>query len=414
MSPPLAVFAGTGIEIEYMIVDAQRLDVLPLADHLLRTPGNAPVNELERGEMAWSNELTLHLVEVKNRRPGAPLTALATAFAAEVAEIDRRLAGLGARLMPGAMHPWMDPARETRLWPHAQADIYRAYDRVFGCRQHGFANLQSMHLNLPFADDHQFARLHAATRLLLPLLPALAASSPFVAGAPAGVLDARLQAYRVHQAGLPESMGALIPDSIGSRNEYQQRILTPMYRAVTARDPGGTLAHEWLNARACVPRFARMALEIRLLDSQENPTADLAVAAAVSAAIRRLYAGDTTTLAAQQRYPTAPLTRLLEAGIADAEQAVVEDPVYLGLLGLPPSPCLARDLWRRLIDDWWDRDTPARLAWQRPLTLILERGPLARRLLRAAGPAPAHARLHAVHRELCDCLASGHGFGEDR
>ena len=83
--------------------------------------------------------------------------------------------------MPTAMHPWMDPATETVLWDDA-TDVYRTYDRIYGCRGHGWANLQSMHVNLPFADDSQFARLHAAIRLVLPLLPALAASSPIAEG----------------------------------------------------------------------------------------------------------------------------------------------------------------------------------------------------------------------------------------
>jgi gamma-glutamyl:cysteine ligase YbdK (ATP-grasp superfamily) len=105
---------------------------------------------------------------------------MAAGFQAEVRAIGRQLEPLGARLMPTAMHPWMNPAAETRLWPHDQAEIYQAYDRVFGCSQHGQANLQSMHLNLPFANDAEFARLHAAVRLVLPILPALAASSPIV------------------------------------------------------------------------------------------------------------------------------------------------------------------------------------------------------------------------------------------
>ena len=45
-----------------------------------------------------------------------------------------------------------------------------AFDRVFGCRQHGFANVQAMQLNLPFRGDLEFGRLHAAIRLLLPIL----------------------------------------------------------------------------------------------------------------------------------------------------------------------------------------------------------------------------------------------------
>ena len=40
------------------------------------------------------------------------------------------LTRLGARLMPGAMHPWMDPHRETELWPHENTEVYRAFDTV--------------------------------------------------------------------------------------------------------------------------------------------------------------------------------------------------------------------------------------------------------------------------------------------
>ncbi len=89
---------------------------------------------------------------------------------------------LGARLMPSAMHPWMDPHREMVLWPHENSSIYEAFNRIFDCRGHGWANLQAVHLNLPFRGDAEFARLHAAIRVLLPLLPALAASSPFIDG----------------------------------------------------------------------------------------------------------------------------------------------------------------------------------------------------------------------------------------
>src|SRR3954462_5006799 len=97
----------------------------------------------------------------------------------------------------------MNPDVETRLWPHDNAEIYSAYDQIFGCRSHGWANLQSMHVNLPFANDTEFARLHAAVRLVLPLLPALGASSPFAEGRAPGPLDLRLQAYRANSPSIP-------------------------------------------------------------------------------------------------------------------------------------------------------------------------------------------------------------------
>ena len=413
---PLHAFSACGVELEYMIVDRDSLAIRPIADALLRDGRGTVVNELPRDRMGWSNELTLHLIEIKNPHPESDLVALAAHFQAEVRAINRHLEALNARLMPGGMHPWMDPARECRLWPHGHADIYQAYDRIFGCRQPGFANIQSMHLNLPFADDAEFARLHAAVRLLLPILPALAASSPIAAGVTSGALDTRLEAYLAHQAAVPASEGKVIPDTFSSQAEYRERVLEPMYRAIASLDPDGTLRHEWLNARGAIPRFERMALEIRLIDMQECPGADLALAAAVTAAVQRLYRdgenGGSASLAAQQAYPTEALAELLRTCLRHADRTPVADPAYLGLLGLPTGPCSAGEVWRQIIADWWTREPAQRLAWGEPLGVILEHGPLARRILRAVGPECPRAGQEATYRSLCDCLDRGHPFVE--
>ncbi|HRH81656.1 MAG TPA: glutamate-cysteine ligase family protein [Thiobacillaceae bacterium] len=403
--PALHAFAGWGIELEYMIVDRHSLAVRPIADALLRDANGRPVNEVARDGMGWSNELVLHLLEIKNLRPTADLAALTEDFRAEVRAVNAALAPLGARLMPGGAHPWMDPASETRLWPHENADIYLAYDRIFGCRTHGFANLQSMHLNLPFAGDAEFARLHAAVRLLLPILPALAAASPIVDGGPASWLDARLAAYREHQMRVPASMGRVVPDTASGRGEYETRVLAPMYRDIAPLDPAGTIRHEWLNARGAIPRFERSALEIRLIDAQECPRADLAIAAAVTAAARALYEERYGDLAAQQAMPTDALAAILDTCIRAAEAATIPHPDYLRLLGLDSRPRLAGELWQRLIEA-----SPPGSAWDAPLQVILERGPLARRILRATGPHPGRPRLAAVYGELCDCLDDGRLF----
>lgn len=406
MPAALHAFAGYGIELEYMIVDRDTLAVQPVADTLLRAAGGRGT-DVDRGRFGWSNEIVLHLVELKNARPAPALEPLAAGFQAEVGALDALLAPMGARLMPTAMHPWMDPAAETRLWPHAQAEIYQAYDRVFGCSQHGQANLQSMHVNLPFAGDAEFARLHAAVRLVLPILPALAASSPIFGGAPAGDLDARMAAYCGAVRRVPSVIGAVIPDTVDSRADYAAQVLAPMYRDIAPLDPEGVLRHEWLNARGAIPRFDRSALEIRVIDVQECPLADLAIAAAATAVIRSLYDDKWSTLAMQQAFPTDGLARLLAACIRDADQAVIDDPGYLRLLGLSGPRYRAGELWRHLVvRTGLNRST----FWAEPLGVMLEHGPLARRILRALGAGFTSARLREVYRELCDCLAAGRLF----
>jgi len=406
-APALHAFAGYGVELEYMIVDRDTLAVMPIADRLLRTAAGETTSDVDRGPFGWSNEIVQHLVEIKNARPGPALEALVAGFQVEVDAINRLLLPLGARLMPGAMHPWMNPATETCLWSRDHAPIYQAYDRIFGCRQHGQANLQSMHLNLPFADDSEFARLHAAVRLLLPILPALAASSPIADGQLSGFLDTRMEAYRGAVDRIPSVIGQVIPETSSSAAEYREQVLQRMYRDIAPLDPEGVLQHEWLNARGAIPRFDRNALEIRVIDVQECPQADLAIAAAASAAIRSLYSAKWSSLAAQQTIGSEALATILLDCIRDAEQAQIEDTGYLRLLGFPGRRCTAGELWRHLVAGAaLDTSGP----WREPLGVMLDHGPLARRILRALGRTKGKTRLHAVYQELCDCLEAGRMF----
>lgn len=393
----LAAFAGCGIELEYMIVDSGSLDVRPIADRLLENR-----NEVVRGAMGWSNELALHLVEIKNLAPEHCLEGLAEAFQGEIEAVNARLAAFEAQLMPGAMHPWMDPRRETWTWPHEGAPIYDTYQRIFDCHRHGWSNIQSMHLNLPFATEEEFARLHAAVRLALPLLPALAASSPYAEGRATGFMDTRLEHYRHHQRALASTMGEVIPEPVSSRAEYELRILAPMYREIARHDPEHLLQHEWLNARGAIPRFERSAIEIRVLDVQECVPSDLAVAAAVTALVRRLFdagAGD-------EPFPTERLVRIFHACIRDAEDALVDDEAYLERLGLVRCRWRAGDLWGCLIDDLCAAGLLAH-AWEAPLRFILRHGTLSRRLFARLGAEPSRAALADVWRELCECLREG-------
>ena len=406
---PLNAFSGYGVELEYMIVDRQSLAVLPLAAGLLDKLAAIKAAGRNEGPFSWSNELALHVVEIKNPLPQPHMDGLAAGFQSEIGRIDALLAEFGARLMPGAMHPWMKPATETRLWPHQNATIYKTYDRIFGCHSHGWANIQSMHVNLAFANDAEFARLHAAVRLLLPILPALAASSPVADGYPRQMLDFRMACYRLHPARVPSLIGQVVPDNATSRAEYEAAVLAPMYREIAPLDPDGVLRHEWLNARGAIPRFDRNALEIRVIDMQECPQADLAIAALTSAVVRALYSGRCSTLQGQRRIATARLEEILLACIRDADRAVIDNAEYLALLGFPQHRCDANELWRHLFAASGE-DTLLTEESRVALDTILTRGPLARRILRALGKGFERPQLASVYLELCDCLAQGRMF----
>ena len=311
--------------------------------------------------------------------------------------------------MPGAMHPWMNPETETRLWPHQNDAIYRTYDRIFDCHAHGWANIQSMHINLPFANDEEFARLHAAVRILLPILPALAASSPVANGRACEILDFRMACYRVHPARVPSLIGQVVPDNTSSHAEYEATVLAPMYREIAPFDPDGVLRHEWLNARGAIPRFDRNALEIRVIDMQECPQADLAIAALTSAICRALYVGRWSGVESQRRIHTSTLDAILHACSRDADRAVIDNAEYLALLGFAKSRCEAHELWNHLFAEC-AADPLLPEASRLLLETILSRGPLARRIMRGLGAGFDQSRLAEVYGELCNCLADGHLF----
>jgi hypothetical protein len=393
-----------------MIVDADRLAVLPVADRLLRAAAGDAVSEVTVGPLGWSNELALHVIEFKTDGPVPTLKGAAAAFAAAVEAANRLLTPLDGRLMPSAMHPWMDPGRETRLWPYDNGPIYAAYNRIFGCSGHGWANLQSAHLNLPFHGDDEFARLHAAIRLLLPILPALAASSPFREGRSTGLLDTRLDTYRGNQRRIPSLTGEVIPEPVYSRAAYRREILQRLYRDIAPFDPERVLRHEWLNSRGAIARFERDTIEIRVLDVQECPAADLAVLAAAVAVLKALVSERWQPLALQERWPVAPLAAILQDTIRFGGEAVIGDADYLAAFGFGRGQGRAGDLWRHLVEALLPGGAADEPAVARTLAVILGEGTLARRLLLAAGEEPSPATLHEIYHTLCVCLEKGESF----
>jgi len=405
---PLHLFDARGIEIEYMLVDRETLAVRPETDRVLAHVAGKIVSEVEMGELAWSNELVLHVIELKTNGPAASFEGVLDAFERDVRRVNAILEPWGGRLMPTAMHPWMDPAAETRLWPHEHSPIYEAFDRIFGCRGHGWSNLQSLHLNLPFTGDEEFGRLHAAIRLVMPLLPALAASSPLVEGRFTHSLDNRMEFYRENSRKIPSLCGAVVPEPVFSRRDYERRIFAPMYRDIAPHDPAGVLADEFLNARGAIARFGRGSIEIRVIDVQECPRADLAIAVAVEGVLKLLTEERWCSLEDQQSWPVEPLAALLRRTVVEADQTVVHDRGYLEALGVTDRAAMrASDLWRHLVaEDFMGFASPDE-TWRDTLEEMLDRGPLARRIQRALGPEPRREAIHEVYERLCDCLEKG-------
>jgi gamma-glutamyl:cysteine ligase YbdK (ATP-grasp superfamily) len=401
------LFEGYGLELEYMIVDERTLSVLPVTDRVLHDVAGNYADEVEMGDLAWSNEIVLHVIELKTMDPAPSLGGLARSFQDHLSHIRRILGPLRGRLMPGAAHPWMNPSRETVLWPHAYNPVYETLNRIFDCRGHGWSNIQCTHLNLPFAGDDEFGRLHAAIRMVLPIIPAIAASSPLLDGRLTGFRDSRLDVYRTNAERIPSVTGSVIPEPVFSKKAYEREILEPMYTEIAPHDPDGILRHEWLNARAAIARFDRNAIEIRIVDSQECPAADIAIAWAIAAVTRAVVEERWQDAAAQRRWPTATLNDILVATTRDAEAAAIDDPDYARAFGYTGDRCTAGALWRHLADTVLAMADADGVEWQGPITGILRHGTLASRIVSALGGDVSADHLKQTYARLCDCLDDG-------
>lgn len=392
----LHLFEGLGVELEYAIVDRQTLDVRPVADQLLRAAAGGWRQDVSRGDISWSNELCLHVIELKTNGPARTLSGVGESFHWNVLEIDATLAEFNCRLLPTAMHPWMNPAREMFLWPHADGEIYEAYDRIFDCHGHGWSNLQSTHLNFPFCGDEEFGRLHAALRFVMPLLPPLWASSPVMDGALTPFLDNRLEVYRQSQAVLPALTGEVIPEPVYSKQEYL-RLLDSLYEEVRPHDPEGLLQHEWLNSRGAIARFERNTIELRILDIQESPTSDLTMAAALTALLKRV--ATSRHLDSIARLSTTELSGLFQRGLSQGEETPLGDISYGKLLDLKGEHVTVGQLWADLGPTLLD-EIP--LEYRDRWLAILRRGSLASAIRKRLQANPASLR--EVYEELATCL----------
>lgn len=407
-SSPYHLFEGFGIELEYMIVDKETLEVKPIADDLLKHELGSIGSDFENGIITWSNELVLHVIEIKSTRPEADLAMLEKAFVRNVTQINSILNEWNAMLMPTAAHPFMDPYADTQLWPHDNNDVYALYDKIFNSKGHGWSNLQSTHLNLPFSGDVEFAKLHAAIRLILPLLPGLCASSPILDGKTSGMLDTRLRFYKTNQSKIPVITGKIIPEEVYTRDEYHKTIYQPIAKEIAIHDIENILDPVWVNSRGAIARFDRGSIEIRVMDIQECPAADLAIVNLVIETLQLLVSEKLISLDDQMKMDTHVLAQLFEITTITGLSTLVADKSFLSAFGLD-SPVSVKEVWKSIL-----KNIPTTSGYQKTnraiIQTILEQGCLSERILRTLGSESAPEKIESVYKKLSSCLAENKLF----
>ena len=400
------LFEVIGIELEYMIVDASTLRVSPITDKLLTAKNGSLTSDYANGPIEWSNELVAHVVELKTNGPAKQLKGLDQLFYQNVVEINKELQDLNAKLLPGGGHPTMDPENEMKLWPHDHSEIYALYNRIFDCRGHGWSNVQSMHINLPFFDDAEFEKLHAAIRLLMPIIPGLSASTPVYDSKYSGFKDMRLEYYKVNQKEIPHMTGKVIPEQVFSKETYQEKIFEPIIEAIKPHDTDHILDHHFLNSRGAIARFDRNAIEIRIIDIQENPSADIAIASFIVEVLKYLIGEELIILEDQKKWHEDELFVIFNEVIKNAENTLISNERYLAVFDLK-APSDVKKIWKKLyqvVKNDLDEDH------QKHIEFILQNGSLSTRILKALRNDFSENHLKKVYGKLANCLQQNRMF----
>ncbi len=226
----------------------------------------------------------------------------------------------GANLLGTGMHPTLQLG-DTGVWSHYHKKIYAEYGKIFNLNQHGWLNIQSFHLNLPYQQEEDAIRIHNQLVNLIAYLPAITASSPIFEGKYGPDVDNRLQFYKVNQKEIPSITAGVIPEYITSLNQYKQDVIGRYSADLAKAGADKTLLNrEWVNSRGLIIRFDRCAIEVRVMDEQECIKSDVALACFVRAALRGLLSDDAELLARDL------LVRDFNAVIKDGFNAVVSSP----------------------------------------------------------------------------------------
>lgn len=392
-----------GISQDFMIVHAETMAALPFAAQLMDNAGAAGAQTLERGLMTWKSRPQPHMIRMATTQPEQNLNGLDFGIADEVRAANRILAPLGACLMSGGTHP-LATAEELRYdRPTAGQRMFSSY---FSCSGHGWVNTCSALLDIPLTDDESFARLSAAVRIVLPLIPALTASSPILEGKRTIWRSNRLELDRLRFTGRPQLYGKLIPEAVFTEQRYRETVFAEILSAF--RKPGDTdeqikLLPERLNRRGAVPLFSEKAMQIRLADPQECAAADIAVFKLIIEVLRAMEHERFCSYEEQMRAQIGDLTGILRDGAEAGMQAEVISSQYLSFFGMD-GPATIGAVWKHLFDTLSNDPVKPLSMYEHELSIILEQGSLADRILTVLGENPHRSETAALWRRLCDCL----------
>lgn len=262
---------------------------MPIVDKILKDLHGHIVNVVKKPHFCFGKELQLHVIEIKPSKPFQSPIIFEETMQEAISDISDFIERkYDVNLLGTGMHPTLK-LEETGIWPHRHRQIYQAYGEIFNLKRHGWLNIQSFQLNLPYGNEKDGVAMHNLLGNICAYLPAIAASSPIYEGKLGEFLDNRLGFYKQNQREIPSVTGDVIPEYIDSFEQYENEIIGKYSLDLeTARANKLLIGMDWVNSRGVIFRFDRRALEIRVMDEQECVKSDVALSCFIRAVIRGL------------------------------------------------------------------------------------------------------------------------------
>jgi len=356
------------------------------------------LNFVEMPTFTFGKELQMHVMELKANSPFKSPVQFEETMQNAVLTLSQIVQKHGARLLGTGMHPLLK-LKDTAIWPHYHRKIYREYAKIFNLHRHGWLNIQSFHLNLPYQKESDGIQLHNLLANVCAYLPAISASSPIYEGKVGPDEDNRLKFYKLNQKEIPSVTGDVIPEYATSFRQYKHDVIMKYSEDLAKAGASKTLLRrEWVNSRGLIFRFDRSAIEIRVMDEQECIKSDVAFSSFIRAALRGLIAKKTELL------PHALLISDFNAVIKKGLNAEV----------LNPYAKTAKQVCQSYLDlasEWADSDEK-KFLWI--IKKRLENGNLSEtireRVLRRAEKTDFHEAVLTVYSTLIKCLTDNEPY----
>ena len=209
-----------------------------------------------------------------------------------------------------------------------------------------------------------------------------------------------MEYYKTNQKEIPELTGLVIPERVFSKVDYYATIFEPIKRAIRPHDTKKILDHHFLNSRGAIARFDRNAIEIRLVDIQECPKADMAICVLIIEVLKLLVYKKLAPIQQQKKWLKQELFDILNPIIKDAENYTISNLDYLSLF-LIEETISVKNIWKHL---YGLAKENIHESHHEAIEIILNEGTLATRILKAIGDDYSEPNIKKVYSKLADCL----------